>query len=116
MPSGGYRPGAGRPRGSRDRTPRAPRPAKKCEPEVLQTCATSADRNGSLQPVSRAEAEAAAIAYLTSVIRDGTASVDRKDRAALGLLSLTRLKPVPPKPKRVRDPIDEALREFKLLR
>jgi hypothetical protein len=127
VPIGGFRAGSGRPRGSKDRAPRPPRSVKKRVPEVLPYgTANSADDNdlpndikkvdGSLRPVSRAEAEAAAISYLTHVVRDSTASVDRKDRAAISLLSLSRLKPLPPKPKRVRDPIDEALAELKLLR
>jgi hypothetical protein len=119
-------PGAGRPKGSRDRVPRPPRSAKKREAETSGPNSPSAEtdqlvvgspdlgsaenqqRGVELKPVSRKEAEEASIAYLTAVVRDGTASADRRDRAALGLMShLTRLKPPPPK--RQRDPVDDAL-------
>jgi hypothetical protein len=102
MPSGGYRPGGGRPRGSKNLPKVAPEPtAEKPELEEPGKRAKS---------FSRDQAESAAISYLASVVVDAGADTARRDRAATALLGLTRAKPRPPKQ---QDPMSWAIEEFR---
>src|SRR5215471_1606750 len=61
MPSGGYRPGAGRPRGSKDTRPRKPRSA----PDVARNRPISSDTGETVSP-SRAPPESPAEAFSTN--------------------------------------------------
>jgi hypothetical protein len=112
MPSGGYRAGAGRPRGARDSAPRKrPRvPSDQCSPGPDEAASELTGTQKSPKPsvITRDQAESAAISYLTEVVQDETADGGRRDRAAIALLSLTRAKPAPPK-RRERDELDKIM-------
>jgi hypothetical protein len=108
MPRGGLRPGAGRPRGSKDHAPRTRLKAPSSEAPVTPPV-TNGSHHAKLKSVSRDEATKIAISYLASIAADETADPLRRDKAALGLLTLVaRPKPEPPK-RRERDPLDDLI-------
>ena len=122
LPRGGYRPGAGRPKRSRPLEP-GPVPAAPT-PDAQKALAGGPGRGkrAELKPVlpegdpgvSREAAELAAIRYLTAVVNDETVDGARRDRAAISLLSLTRLKPLPPKRREPMSEFDRVLAGLKL--
>lgn len=87
MPRGGYRPGGGRPKGSKDSKPRVVKPRAKLGPKL--------DAAG---PPGETP-----MAYMQRILNDPTADVVRRDRMAIQLASLQiRLGETPPIGKRER--------------
>jgi hypothetical protein len=99
LASGGFRANAGRPPGLGTRV------RGSLKPNGADAIVTGPQ---SVRPVTKETAERRAISYLASVLADPTASSERKDRCAIALLGLARIK-TPPKRRPERDPIEEAL-------